>query len=67
MSKSTAYIKMNCSDDFGNCESSIYKMIAWVFCRAEQGSDEDEALPLPTVRQRFSAGAVQPDSNYSQL
>ena len=44
MSKSTAYIKMNFSDDFGNCESSIYKMIAWVFCRAEQGSDEDEAL-----------------------
>ena len=40
MAKSTAYIKMNFNDDFGNCEKAIDKMIAWVFCRA----DEDEAL-----------------------
>ena len=44
MAKSTAYIKMNFNDDFGNCEKAIDKMIAWVFCRAEQGADEDEAL-----------------------
>lgn len=44
MKKTTAYIKMNMGDNLDDNEHSSNKPIAWVFCRAEQGADEDEAL-----------------------
>lgn len=44
MEKTTAYIKMNMGDNLCDSERSSDKPIAWVFCRAEQSSDEDEAL-----------------------
>lgn len=44
MEKTTAYIKMDLINNPCDSERSSDKMVAWVFCRAEQGADEDEAL-----------------------
>ena len=44
MEKTTAYIKMNMGSNLCNSEHPSDKPIAWVFCRIEQGADEDEAL-----------------------
>ena len=44
MEKTTAYIKMNMGDNLHDSGHSSDKPIAWIFCRAEQSADEDEAL-----------------------
>ena len=44
MKKTTAYTKMNLGNNLCDSDHPSDKLIAWVFCRAEQGADEDEAL-----------------------